>query len=258
MPPEADIQAALTTPGSLTACLSVVGAPATDLDDEGHLVGYNVSIAAEIADRLGLAFATSEPLFDTLIDVVRNHECDLSVSNQNITAARLELVDFVAYSESLQPVLVEAGNPNQIDALTDLCGEAVSATEGTTHIDLVNGTGEYVGQGLNADCSDAGAPPIDLRTFETEAHAVTALLTGQVSAYFGNPNFAFEFPGQIEYSDATLPPARQGITTAKDRPALHAAVAAALAEMMADGTYRAILVQHLPNDDSVQFVSILE
>ncbi len=258
MPPEADIQAALTVPGSLTACLSVVGAPATGLDGAGQLVGYNVSIAAEIAERLGLTFATSEPLFDTLIDVVLNHECDISVSGQNITAARLVLVDFVAYSESIQPVLVEAGNPKHIDALIDLCGEAVSATEGTTHVDLVNGTGEYVGQGLNADCSDAGALAIDLRTFETQAHAVTALLTGQVSAYLGNPNFAFEFPGQIEYSDATLPPARQGITTAKDRPQLHSAVAATMAEMMADGTYRAILVEHLPNDASVQVVSILE
>jgi polar amino acid transport system substrate-binding protein len=192
------------------------------------------------------------------MDRIRNHECDISVSSQNITASRLLLVDFVAYSESLQPVLVATGNPNNINALTDLCGQSVSATDGTTHVDLVNGTGEYVGQGLNEGCSAAGRSPIDLQTHETESHAVTALLQGDVTAYLGNPNFAFEFSEQIQYSEATLPPARQGITTARDRPALHAAVAATLAAMMADGTYRAILAQHLPNDASVQVVSILE
>ena len=150
------------------------------------------------------------------------------------------------------------GNPNNINALTDLCGHAVSATEGTTHVDLVNGTGDYVGQGLNGGCAAASLTPIDLQTHETESHAVTALLQGDVIAYLGNPSFAFEFGDQIEYSDATLPPARQGITTARDRPALHAAVAATIASMMADGTYRAILIQHLPNDESVKVVSILE
>lgn len=258
MPPTADIAAELTAAGFLTACLSVVGAPATGLSEDGQLVGYNVSFAAEIADRLGLRLATQEPLFDALIDRVRDHQCDVSVSSQNITAARLELVSFVPYSESIQPVLVEIGNPSNVNALTDLCGHQVSATEGTTHVDLVNGTGDYVGEGLNEGCVAAGRPPIDLETHETESHAVTALLRGDVTAYLGNPSFAFEFSDRIAYSDATLPPARQGITMARDRSALHAAVAATLAEMMADGTYRSILVQHLPNNESVQVVSILE
>jgi polar amino acid transport system substrate-binding protein len=252
------IEGELIEPGSLTACLSVVGAPATALDEDGHLVGYNVSFAEEIASRLDLDLVTTEPLFDNLLDSVRDHECDLSISSQNITAGRLELVDFVAYTESIQPVLVASGNPEGINALTDLCGKSVSATEGTTHVDLVNGTGEYVGEGLNASCVAAGQPEIDLQTFQTESHAVSALLDGDVAAYLGNPNFAADFPDQIEYSDATLPPAKQGIATAKDRPALGAAVADAISAMIADGTYRAILIQHLPNDESVKIVSIVE
>lgn len=258
MPPAANIDAELTTAGALTACLSVVGAPATGLSGDGQLVGYNVSLAAEIAERLGLDLETQEPLFDDLIDRIRDHQCDISVSSQNITTSRLQLVDFVAYSKSIQPVLVAIDNPHDINTLTDLCGQTVSATEGTTHADLVNGTGDFGGDGLNDGCLAAGRPPIDLQTHETESHAVTALLRGDVAAYLGNPNFAFEFSEQIQYSDATLPPGRQGIATAKDRPALHAAVAATLAGMMADGTYRSILVEHLPNDASVQAVSILE
>jgi len=258
MPPAAAIEGELSEPGALTACLSVVGAPATTLDDQGQLAGYNVSFATEIAERLGLELATREPLFDALIDIVREHECDIAVSSQNLTASRLELVNFTAYTKSSQPVLVAFGNPSNIDTLMELCGEPVSANEGTTHVDLVNGAGDYSGRGLNAACASAGQPLINLHTFETESHAVTALLSGDVIACLGNSGFAQEFPGQIEFSDAILPVARQGITTAHDRPILHAAVEATLHQMFSDGTYRAILIHHLPNDESVSIVSILE
>jgi polar amino acid transport system substrate-binding protein len=258
MLPATELEAELIRPGSLTTCISVVGAVAAGLDEDGQLVGYNVDFAEAIADRLGLTLRTREPLFDALIDLIREHECDIAVSSQNITASRQELIDFVPYTESIQPVLVALGNPLPIDELGDLCGKRVSATEGTTHVDLVNGTGDYIGQGLNDQCSAEGRAPIELQAFETESHAATALLTGDVVAYLGNPTFAFEFPNRIEYSPATLPPARQGITIAKDRPAIHAAIAATLSAMMSDGSYEAILRDHLPDEESVDRVSVLE
>ena len=99
---------------------------------------------------------------------------------------------------------------------------------------------------------------IDLRTFDTEGEAITALLDGTVSAYLGNPSYAMEYPTQIWQSEAKLPPARQGITIARDHPLLLTAIQAALYAMIVDGTYRGILVQHLPNDASVKVVSIVE
>ena len=257
-PPADELERDLTTPGTLTACIAVVGGEAASLNEEGELVGYNVSFAEELAERLDLRLATRSPLFEDLIEAVRDHTCDVSVSSQNITQERLVLLDFVPYTESIQPVLVASGNPLEIDALEDLCGLAVSTTSGTTHVDLVNGTGDYTGRGLNDGCADAQREPIELQTYETEAHAVTALLTGDAVAYLGNPSFAADFPGRIERSPATLPQARQGITTAKDRPALHAAVAAIVGDLIADGTYREILIRHLPNDESVRIVSIVE
>jgi polar amino acid transport system substrate-binding protein len=228
------------------------------LDPSGTLLGYNVGFAEELADRLNLELQTRSPLFDDLIDTLERHQCDVSISSQNITTDRLSRVEFAAYTESIQPVLVAIGNPREIDSLDDLCGLAVSATTGTTHVDLVNGSGDFVGQGLNAACAAAGRQPIDLRTFETESHSVTALLSGDVAAYMGNPSFAYEFRDQIQYSTATLPEARQGIATARDRPVMGAAVQAALVSMMADGSYREILIRNLPNDESVRLVSIVE
>ncbi|CAN5693239.1 hypothetical protein BH24CHL5_BH24CHL5_12740 [soil metagenome] len=250
--------AELVSPGALTACIARVGAPAAELTVEGALDGYNVGFAREIATRLGLTLQVEQPLFEDLIAQLEGHACDVSVSSQNITASRLERITLVPYTKSLQPVLVQIGNPAQVDSLQALCGLAVSATAGTTHVDLVNGNGDYVGEGLNDACQATRREPIDLRTFSTELEAVTALLDGEVAAYLGNPSFVFDYPTRIIYSQATLPAARQGIGLPRDRPGLLAAVEPAIAAMIDDGTYRDILAQYLPNDESVDIVSIIE
>ncbi len=248
----------LASAGKLTACVSVVGAPAAGLTEEGLLDGYNVAFALEIADRLDLELEIDRPLFEDLIDLVAGHGCDISVSSQNITTGRLEQVSLVPYTRSIQPVLVRIGNPETIDSLQTLCGLAVSTTTGTTHVDLVQGLGDYTGQGLNEACAAASQLPIDLRTFPTELDAVTALLDDEVVAYLGNPSFVFDYPDQIIYSPASLPPARQGIAVALDHPALLDAVERTLAQMISDGTYREILAQYLPNEASVTAVSITD
>jgi len=257
-PAATGIEGELAAPGVLSACVSVVGAPAAGLTEEGQLDGYNVAFAAELASRLGLEVEIQQPLFEELIEQVSSHACDISVSSQNITSSRSAEVSFVPYTRSNQPVVVEIGNPESIYTLEDLCGLPVSATAGTTHIDLVEGTGDYVGQGINDQCAAGGGEPIDLQAFQTELEAVTALLDGDVMAYLGNPSFVFDFPDRIVYSEADIPAARQGIAVALDHPSLLAAIESALAAMIADGVYRGILVEHLPNDASVDAVSIEE
>jgi len=245
-------------PGVLTACVAVVGSPAAGLTEEGQLEGYNVAFATELASRLGLEIDVQQPLFEDLIEQVSSHACDISVSSQNITSARSAEVSFVPYTRSSQPVVVEVGNPESIYTLEDLCGLTVSTTAGTTHVDLVEGTGDYVGQGINDQCAAGGGEGIELLSFQSELEAVTALLDGDAVAYLGNPSFVFDFPDQIVYSEADLPPAQQGISVALDHPNLLASIESALAAMIGDGVYRGILVEYLPNEESVDAISIQE
>ena len=252
------LEAQLVTPGTLTTCVSIVGLPAAGLTEEGQLDGYNVAFATEIAARLGLDIVIQQPLFEDLMDQVTTNQCDVAISSLNITAERSAQVSFVPYTRSTQPVVVTSGNPETIDSLERLCGLAVSAATGTTHVDLVEGLGDYTGQGLSERCTAAGDEPIDLQTYQTELEAVTALLEGDVVAYLGNPNFVFDFPEQLQYAEASLPPARQGMAVALDRPSVLEAVQTTLQSMIDDGVYRGILVQYLPNQASVDAVSILE
>lgn len=225
----------------------MVGAPAASIGEDGQPQGYNASLAREIGDRLGLAVGFEQPLFEELLETVEQHGCDISVSSQNITASRLERVAMIPYSESQQPIVVQIGNPENIDSLDALCGLSVSAVAGTTHA-----------EDMGEICDTAAMPEVELSTFETEEAAAQALLDGDVVAYIGNPNFVALYPDHLQYAYVSLPQARQGITVALDRPALQQAIAGTLDEMIADGTYRQILVDHLPNDLSVRIVSILE
>lgn len=259
MPPADQIAAELAAPGTLTACLALLGVPAAADDGSGEPVGYNVAFARELASRLGLTLELSVVPFDQLTTQLESNACDVSVSSQNITQSRLDAMALIPYTQSRQPVVVRYGNPLGVIELADLCGRIVSAASGTTHVDFVNGTGDYVGQGLSDICSAAGQPAAEVSTFETDLEAVQALIAEEVVAYLGNPNFYYDFRDDLDIQGTpALPPARQGIATALDRPALTTAVQVALNGMIDDGTYVAVLREYFLTEESVEAVSIAE
>jgi polar amino acid transport system substrate-binding protein len=257
--------AGLVQTGTLTACVAPLGPPAAGipfsptgepLADE--LVGYNVDIAAELAHRLDLAPRIVETPFAELLEAVAGHRCDVSVSSQNITASRSEVVDFVPYTRASQRVLVAHDNPLAIDTIDGLCGRLVSATSGSIMVDMVEGSGDFAGYGLSQACLASGRQPIEVQRYPDHEQAVQALLDGAVAAHLGNSNFVFRFPDRLAQSPATLPAARQGIGVAMDRPALRDALAEALAAMIDDGAYHAILLEHLGSEERVRAGSIAE
>lgn len=255
----------LLTPGALTVCVAPVGVPAAGIPYgpdgrplSAELVGYNVDFATEIAARLELAPTLVETPFAELLESIAEHRCDISVSSQNITAGRAEVVDFVPYTRARQRVLVAKDNPLAIDTIEGLCGQLVSATEGSIMVDMVEGGGDFAGYGLSQACLASGRLPIEVHRFADHDEAVQALLDGSVAAHLGNSNFVFRYPDQLAQSTATLPAARQGIGVAKDRPELRRAVAKAVVDMIDDGTYHAILLEHLGSQERARAGSIAE
>jgi len=261
MPPADAYKAELADPKSLVACVALVGAPAAGLDANNDVSGYNVAFADEIASRLGVKSVIRDAQFGELISMLQSHECDIAVSSQNITADRASQVNLVPYTQSKLgfPVVVLAGNPNAINSLADLCGSAVSTTNGTTNVDIVNGTGDFIGRGINDGCTAAARPPATLFTYPNELAALQALLNGDVQAYLGNSNFTTqtEYKNLIQESAATLPGSRQGIGVALDHPNLTTAVEAAVGAMIKDGRYLQILGEYIASQ-SVDNFSIIQ
>lgn len=261
MPPSDTYKAELADPKSLTACVALVGAPAASLDNNNEVSGYNVAFADEIASRLGVKSVIRDAQFGELMSMLQAHECDIAVSSQNITAVRDAQINLVPYTQSKLgfPVLVATGNPANVNALTDLCGLAVSAATGTTNVDFVNGTGDFGGRGLNGQCVAAARSPVTLSTYPNELAALQALINGDVVAYLGNANYATDpdYKNLVQTSAATLPGSRQGIGVALDHPNLTTAVQAAVAAMIEDGRYLQILGEYIASQ-SVDNFSIIQ
>ncbi len=245
--PVASVPAAqLIFPGKLVICSDIPYPPQEFFTATGDPTGSDIDIGKGIASRLGLTAEIQNSVFDTIIAAVTGGKCDIVISAQNITADRVKQVDMIPYFQAGQSFVVAKGNPLSINTTDDLCGKSIGVETGTTEADYLNGTGNYKGQGLSAACVSKGKAKIDVKEFQKDSDALTALLGSQVGAYFADSPVAgyytVQHPDQFQLSG--VPPlavAIEGISVPKDKTGLRDAVQAALLSMVNDGTYASIL-----------------
>ncbi len=235
--------------GTLTVCSDPSYPPQETLDSSNKAVGSDIDLVTEIATRLGLKVAVVSTVFDSIIPALQGGKCDVIVSAQTITAARLKAVDMIPYFAAGQSFVVAKGNPQNIAAVMDLCGKAVAAEKGTVEADHVAGTGDYKpADSLDGQCKAAGKAGITLKVFDADTAALAALQAGTVAVHFTDePVAGYEVkqaPDKFELVPSmTLERGAEGISVLKTKTGVSAAVKAALLAMIADGTYTKILTQ---------------
>ena len=238
----------------LVICSDIPYPPQEFFDDAGNPIGSDIEIGTEIAKRLGLTAQIQNSVFDTIIAALIGGKCDVIISAQNITAARIKQVDMIPFFQAGQSFVVATGNPKNIKVQDDLCGKAIGAETGTTEVDYLNGTGDYAGQGLSAACATKGKPAIDVKSYAKDSDALLALQTGKVDAYFADSPVAgyytVQHPDLFQLSGLTLGVALEGISVQNDtgHKDLVTGVQQALVSMINDGTYLTILKKY--GDDS--------
>jgi polar amino acid transport system substrate-binding protein len=239
----------LITAGTLTVCSDTSYPPQEYLDANQKPVGSDIDLINAIGAKLGLTVVIKPTNFDSIIPALTGGSCDIIISAQTITTDRQAQVDMIPYFQAGQSFVVLKGNPENINAVTDLCGKAVAAESGTVEADHVAGTGDYkTAGGLSQQCTAAGKAPITLKTFTADTQALLALQAGTVAAHFtdepvagyevANGNGAYEV-----VSGMTLERAPEGISVGKNHTSLSTAIKAALNAMIADGSYLKILTK---------------
>jgi polar amino acid transport system substrate-binding protein len=245
---------ALAQKGKLLVCSDLPYPPLEFFDENGNPTGSDIDISNELASRLGLQVQVVNSVFDTIIAAVTSGKCDLIVSDMNITPERNKQISFIPYFQAGQSMLAAKGNPMNINSPVDLCGKSAAAESGTTEVDYLQGTGSYKGQGLPADCSKAGKPPVTAVVTQKDTDALQQLQAGKVAVYFADTPVAAYYvtqhPDQFQLTGQVIDPAMVGIgvpcggakdcTSAPLTP-LGQAVQTALKSMMTDGTYAKIL-----------------
>lgn len=126
--------------GTLVVSTDPAYPPQSFLNEEtGEYEGFDIAVAQEIADRLGVALEFTDPTFDAVVAGNWGGRWDVSVGSVTITEERREVLDFTqAYY--FTPAQMAAQAESDIESLEDLAGEAVCVGEATTYLFWIDGS----------------------------------------------------------------------------------------------------------------------
>jgi polar amino acid transport system substrate-binding protein len=198
-----------------------------------NAVGLDMDLANAIARELGVKTEFINTGFDGIIGALQAKRFDVIMSAMTITEKRLEEIDYIPYFTAGTGIMVQAGNPKNIQTLADLCGKNVAVELGTIQVDQLTAQNEQCAQ------------KISIATFDQNPLAVEQLRLGRADAVTADfpvaANDARLSQGALEVVGKQFEAAPYGIGLRKDSTALNAAITKALQAIMDNGEYDKIL-----------------
>ncbi|MFL2099322.1 amino acid ABC transporter substrate-binding protein [Desemzia sp. FAM 24101] len=134
---ETDSYEQIVEEGKITVGLDDTFAPMGFRDSNGEVVGFDIDLANEVGDRLGLD-VEFQPIDWALKETeLNNGNIDAIWNGYTITEERQEQVDFsTPYLENSQIVIVLEDSP--IQTIADLSGKVVAAQQSSSAVDAIN------------------------------------------------------------------------------------------------------------------------
>lgn len=203
----------------------------------GDEVGFDVDLAEEIAKRLGLTVEWVRADFDTIFTAVASDQFDMVAAASTITDEREEVVDFSdPYYNSRQALVVNTAETPDIASQADLGeGHIVGVQKGTTGAQYAKDN--LVPQG------------VELKTFQAAPDAFRDLEAGAIVAVVNDEPSSAESIKDLTGLEIVEPidtDEKYGFAFSPSNPDLREAANAALAEIIADGTYVTIFETYFP------------
>ena len=119
--------------------------PQSFLDENGEFVGFDIDVAREIGERLGVEVEFVTPDWDVITAGNWAGQWDMSVGSMTVTTARQEVLDFAEPAYYFPPAQFAAADGSGIDALEDVNNQAVCAGVSTTYETWLNGAAADLG-----------------------------------------------------------------------------------------------------------------
>lgn len=215
-------------------------APFTFHDSDG-LTGFDVEIGRAIAERLGVKARFVEGKWDGLIAGLDAGRYDAVMNQVSITEARQQKYDFSDPYIASAAVLIVRTDNDEIKSFDDLEGKRSANT-------LTSNFGKLA--------EKAGAQVVAVQGFN---ESVDLLLSRRVDATINDELSFLDFkkqkpdaPLHIVARDTSSEFSESGVLIRKSNPELRQAINAALQEMRADGTYKAISEKYFGVDLSAR------
>ena len=129
-----DLLAAIEDKGTLTVSTDPAYPPQSEFNkDTNQYEGFDIDVATEIAERMGVEIAWEAPAWDTIIAGNWNGRWDVSVGSMTITPERAEVLYFTPpYYYTPAAFAVHEDNTT-ISGVSDLSGKKIGACGGCTY-----------------------------------------------------------------------------------------------------------------------------
>ncbi len=232
-----DLLERIKAKGEITIAMEGTWAPWTYHDSNNNLVGFDVEIGQEIANKLGVKAKFIEGEWDGLLAGLESGRYDIMINGVDITPERELKYDFsTPYAYNRTAVIVRE-NDNSISSMADLAGKKTANTISSTYAQVAESYGATV-------------TPVDdlVQTFELLlAGRIDATLNAEVTYYDyknAHPNAAIKIACLDVQSTSVAIPMRKD----EDSATLRNAVNKAVNELLKDGTISALSIKYFGGD----------
>jgi polar amino acid transport system substrate-binding protein len=141
-PTPQDLLGLVTANGTVRVSTDPQYPPQSELKPDGTYEGFDIDVATEIAERLGVDVAWETPSWDTITAGSWGGRWDMSVGSMTITTQRQEALEFSS-PYYFTPAQMAASTESGITTLDGLAGETICVGEATTYLDWLNGTLDF-------------------------------------------------------------------------------------------------------------------
>ncbi len=112
--------------------------PYESLDEKNNVIGFDIDLMQEVANKLGVKLEIVQINFDGLIPGLLAKKFDIMAAGVSVTEERMKTVDFtVPYMAGTQAVVVHKESTATVTKLEDLVGKQVAVQLGTIQSDAV-------------------------------------------------------------------------------------------------------------------------
>lgn len=235
-----DLLAEICDRGTLTVSTDPAYPPQSSLNDQtGEYEGFDVDVATEIANRLGVEVAWETPAWDVITAGSWNGRWDTTVGSMTPTNDRQQVLDFTEpYNYTPAVVVVAADDETVSDLSTDLDGKKIGVCGGCTYDQFLTKTLAIEGYEFDYVIDDA-----EVSGYDTDTTALEDLANGRLDAVITSVTTAQGYidagnPVKIVGDPVFYEPLSVGFDKSSDpsSESLFEAVDAIVAEMHEDGT----------------------
>ena len=213
--------------------------PPYEYHDGNAIVGIDAEIAGLIAEKLGMELIIEDVAFDSIIPGVQSGKYSMGMAGMTVNEDRLKSVNFSdSYATGVQVVIVKEGSA--IKSIDDVAGKKIGVQTNTTGD--IYATGDY---GKNEDGTENG----NVVRYENGAVAVQALLDNKVDCVIidNEPAKSYVKANKgLTILETEYVTEDYAICFAKENTELLEKINAALAELTADGSIKAIVDKYIP------------